>query len=426
METPFPKPRTLLVLGGSRDQLFLVRSAQRMGLSVLCLDRDPAAPALAEADEPGVVSTRDVPAILEFLERRRSRGGALDGVLTMGSDIPDVVAAVAEHCGLCGPSRETARLATDKLAMKRRLAERGVPIPWFAEVRSLAELRAIVAERGPRLVLKPVDRSGSRGVFVLERDSDLAGLLRRAREFSYSGRAQVEEFLEGPQVSSETILFDGRALTPGFADRNYELLERFRPQVMENGGWVPSRFTGEERRALEEVAVAAARALGIERGVAKGDLVWTPGGPRVIEVAARLSGSDFCESLVPLSAGVNYVRAAIRIALGAEPDWSELEPRAERHVANRYFFPPPGRLVSVTGVEEARAQPWVAKLELWYRPGDEVPPSLSHAHRFGVFVVVADDRATLERRVEWVYRAVRITTEPEGAPSAVASARTPR
>lgn len=408
--------RMLLVLGGSSDQLFLIRTAQAMGLAVLCVDGDPEAPGLAEADECGVVSTRDVPALRAFLGAR-----ALDGVLTMGSDIPDVVAALAADRGLPGPSPETARLATDKLAMKRRFAERGVPIPWFAEVRSLGELRGHMRERG-KLVLKPIDRSGSRGVFVLGGATDPAELFRVARDFSFSGRVMVEEHLDGPQISTETILWDGRAATPGFADRNYELAARFHPQVMENGGLVPSRFSGAERRAIEAVVECAARALGIERGVAKGDVVWTADGAKVIEIAARLSGGDFCESLVPLSTapdaarstgGVSYVRDAIRIALGEEPDWDALALPVRRHVANRYLFPPPGRLVAVDGVEAVRAQPWVKKLELRFRPGDLVPPATSHATRAGVFVVVADDADALARRIDWVYRTLRLHVEAE-------------
>lgn len=411
MSTP---KRTLLVLGGSSDQLHLIRAAQLLGLSVLCLDQNPESPGFAEAEECAQVSTRDVPALLAFLEQRRAAGGELHGVLTMGSDIPDVVAAVAERFALAGPSRECARLATDKVAMKERLRERGVPIPWFAEVHSLGELRAYLAER-QKLVIKPVDRSGSRGVFVLDGRADVAELYRRAREFSFHGRVLVEEYLEGPQISSEAILWDGRACVPGFADRNYEWAERFHPQVMENGGLVPSRFNGAERRALEEATVAAARALGIERGSAKGDLVWTEQGPKVIEVAARLSGGDFCESLVPLSNGVDYVRAAIRIALGEEPEWSTLTPRPGpvRHVANRYFFPEPGRLVALENVSQVRAQPWLRKLEFAYRLGEIVPPATSHAQRFGVFVVAATEREALERRIEWVYRTLRIVTRPE-------------
>ena len=294
--------------------------------------------------------------------------------------------------------------------MKERFRDCGVPIPWFAEVESAAELERVVAERGPALVLKPIDRSGSRGVFLLERVSDRAALYDQARAISLSGRVQVEEYLPGLQISTETVMFGGRGVTPGFADRNYDLLERFRPRIMENGGWIPSVITGAERERVERVVEQASLALGITDGITKGDVVLAPGGPCVIEIAARLSGGDFCESLVPLSSGVNYVRTAIELAIGDEPDLAALRPRFDRAVANRYFFPEPGRLERVDGVEEVLAQDWIAKLELWYEPGAVVPPSVSHAHRFGVFVATAPDRETLEERVAWVYDTVRIHT----------------
>ncbi len=401
------KQGTLLVLGASADQLYLIETAQQMGLSVLALDQNPASPGFALADEHAVVSTRDVEGIVTFLRTRP--GPAPIGVLTMGSDIPDVVSAVAGYLGTPALSAQAAHLTTDKLAMKECLAAAGIAVPWFREVFSTAEVEMLFAERGP-LVLKPIDRSGSRGVFLLDGSSDFADLFRRAREFSYCGRVLVEEFLKGPQISTESILAGSWAATPGYADRNYELLERFRPQIMENGGWVPSAF--EDRRPeTSRLVERAARALGITHGVAKGDVVLTPEGPFVIEIAGRLSGGDFCAGLVPWGSGVNYVRSAVQLAIGQAPDVADLTPRFEQAVANRYFFPPPGRLLGVDGVEEVEAQEWVTKLEFWYEVGDEIPESLSHAHRFGVFVVVGPDRATAQERVDWVYRTIRIRVE---------------
>lgn len=402
----------LVVLGASSDQLFMIRTAQQMGLKVLAVDANQDAPGRKVADVFAHVSTRDIPAVITYLDEFVAKGATILGVSTMGSDIPEIVAALATHLGTPSISIEDATVATDKLRMKHRFAEHSVPIPWFSEISTYAELKEIIDERGIELVIKPNDRSGSRGVFLLNASCDVQDLFNRARDFSFSKRVLVEEFLPGLQISTETIMVDGKAHTPGFADRNYDLLDQFRPQIMENGGWVPSCLDGADRVAVENLVEQASLALGVRNGVTKGDVVMSPGGPRMIEMAARLSGGDFCESLVPLGTGVNYVKTVIEIAIGQQPDIPSLNPKFNRAVANRYFFPDAGRLIRVEGEDEVKSWDWVHKLEFWYEPGDEVPQSLSHAHRFGVFVVTAVDRDELERRVSQVYDTIKIITEP--------------
>src|SRR5205814_194917 len=91
--------KTLLVLGASSDQLFVIRTAKEMGLRVLTVDMNPKSPGFVLADDFAVISTRDVPALTEFIDTYRANGNNIDGVLVMGSDIPQVVVALAEHLG---------------------------------------------------------------------------------------------------------------------------------------------------------------------------------------------------------------------------------------------------------------------------------------------------------------------------------------
>ncbi|MAG34473.1 MAG: phosphoribosylglycinamide synthetase [Deltaproteobacteria bacterium] len=402
---------TLLVLGASSDQIFMIETARSMGLHVVAIDMNPESPGFAHADELAIVSTRDMQGLRKLADELRAQGHDIRGVATMGSDIPEIVAELSEYLGTPGPSLQTARLATDKYLMKLRFQQCDIPIPWFELVETRDELSQIIAARGLPVVLKPIDRSGSRGVFLLEEGSDLDGLFDRSIEFSRVRRCLVEQYLIGPQISTETVLSRGVGVTPGFADRNYELLETFRPQFMENGGWVPSTLGETDRRAVEDLVVRASLALGVTDGVTKGDVVMTPDGPKMIELAARLSGGDFCESLVPLGSGVNYVEAAIQLATGVAPDLTALAPNRNRCVANRYFFATPGRLARIQGVEEIRNRSWIAKFELWYDIGDEIPPTTSHAGRFGVFVVVGDDREEVQAHIDEVYQTVEIVVD---------------
>jgi len=408
-------PPLLVVLGAGSDQRFLLQTARAMGLRTLAFDMNPQAEGAAFADRFVAISTRDVPAICAHLDALRAQGVRPAGVTTMGSDIPEIVAAVAGHLGTPSVSAETARLATDKFLMKQAFRRAGVPIPWFAEVRDARDVLEALDSGGGRLVIKPVDRSGARGVFLVGAAlrARIPALFEEAKAQSFSGRVQVEAFVPGPQYSTETVFHRGRGVTPGFADRNYEWLDRLSPRIIENGAWMPTALSEADQAAVDELLARAAAALGLTDGTAKGDVVWGPDGPLLIEMAARLSGGDFCESLVPLCTGVNYVPAAIDLALGRVPDFSVLTAPPRQAVGNRYFIGGPGRLQAVEGLEEVAAQPWIQKLELWYRPGDPVPGPISHAHRLGVFIATAADKAELDARIDWVYRTVRLQILPD-------------
>lgn len=398
--------KTLLVLGGGQDQLFMIRTARLMGLIIVVLDRNPYAPGLSEADYSAVICTRDLQAMLEFVDQFNKRVGPIHGVSTMGSDIPHMVSALARHLGTPAISERSAHWATEKYDMKERFRSAGVATPWYQLVDSARAVRDVLIERGGAMVLKPVDQAGSKGVSLIRDVVEAEQLFDHAFENSSNGRVLLESFIPGPQLSTESIMLDGEIHTPGYADRNYEQMHDFLPQIMENGGWVPSLF--EDQRSVVETEVKkAALALEITDGVIKGDIVLGPDGPVIIEIAARLSGGDFSESLVPLGTGVNYVETVIRMAIGEKPDPGSLRAKYDRVVANRYFFAQPGVLQGVRGLSEVMDHDWVKKLDLWCQRGDHLPDILSHAQRTGVFVVTGPDRKTVQERIDYIYRTVQ-------------------
>jgi biotin carboxylase len=402
--------KVLLILGAGHDQLFMIRTARRMGLHTISLDWNPNAPGFAESDEYAQISTRNLSAIFKFVDLYQKQVGPIHGVCTMGSDIPHVVSAVAHHIGTPGISEQSARWATNKFEMKERFRQAGVRIPWYRLVESAEAVRETLASHGGPMVIKPLDQAGSRGVSLITCASQAEALFAHARDNTANSSVLLEAFVPGPQISTESILLNGEIYTPGYADRNYDQLEEFLPLIIENGGWVPSLY--EARRYMVETEIRkAALALGITDGVVKGDVVLGTDGPTVIEIAARLSGGDFCESLVPLGLGVNYVEAVIRLSVGDQLDLSSLKPQFQRTVANRYFFGAAGVLKSIRGVEEVSKMDWLTKLDFWYRPGDRHPEILSHGQRTGVFVVTGPDRETVQERVDFVYRTVRIEIE---------------
>ena len=365
--------KTLLIVSGGIEAADAARRATEMGLYVVGSDRDTTAPGFQYADSCLIADVYGATETAAAAERYSRKIRKIDGVICVAADAPITTATVAQRLGLPGISLAAAELACDKLAMKRRFAECGVPVPWFAEVPTPQALARIAIERGRDLVIKPVDSRGSRGVQRVAQVADLDKAFWFARSHSPSERVMVEQYLDGPQVSTESVVVGGRCFTPGFSDRNYEYLERYAPFFIENGGDLPSHLSPEIQAKVKDVVGRAAAALGVTDGTVKGDIVVHNGEPYVIELAARLSGGFFCTREIPLNTGVDFIGAAIRIALGETVTPEELEPSHFTPVIQRYAFPDAGTVVSVEGIEEARQIAGVADLIVTAKPGDVIP-----------------------------------------------------
>ena len=365
--------KTLLIVSGGVEAADAARRAKEMGLHVVVSDIDPAAPGFAFADSCLIADVYGPEETAAAAERYHRKIRRIDGVICAAADAPKTTAAVAERLGLPGLSRKSAELASDKLAMKKRFAEAGVPIPWFSEVETPQALQRIAVERRRDLVIKPVDSRGSRGVQLVSHVADLTKAFLFARSHSPTQRVMVEQYLSGPQVSTETVVVNGRCFTPGFSDRNYEYLERYAPYFVENGGDLPSHLAPDIQAKVKDVVARAAAALGVTNGTVKGDIVVHDGEAYVIELAARLSGGFFCTREIPLNTGVDFVGAAINVALGETIDERELEAKHQTPVIQRYAFPKPGRVVAIEGAEEARRIAGIAEVVVTAKLGDVIP-----------------------------------------------------
>jgi biotin carboxylase len=365
--------KTILIVSGGIEAADAARRAKELGYTVVVSDRDPEAPGFAYADSCLIADVYGVNETASAAERYNRKIRKIDGVICVAADAPMTVATVAQRLGIPGLSLASAELASDKLAMKQRFSEAGVPVPWFAAVETPQALQRVAIERGRNLVIKPVDSRGSRGVQRVAETADLDRAFIMARSHSPTDRVMVEEYLDGPQVSTESIVINGQCFTPGFSDRNYEFLARYAPFFVENGGDLPSHLPPETQAKVKAVVARAAAALGVTNGTVKGDIVVHKGEPYVIELAARLSGGFFCTREIPLNTGVDFIGAAIRLALGDPVSTEELEPKHQAPVIQRYAFPKPGRVVSIAGDEEARKIPGVAEIVITVKAGDIIP-----------------------------------------------------
>lgn len=376
--------KKMMILGASILQLPAIEKASEMGLKVIAVDMNPEAIGFKV---PGVIkeviSTIDTPAILEAAKRHN-----INGIMTLASDMPmQSVAVVSHELGLVGISEDTALKATNKAFMRDALNEAGVPVPLYFRVKGKDAFKNAVEKvraAGYKCIVKPADNSGSRGVDLLKEDANLDAAYEYTVKYSRGGEIVIEEFMEGPEVSVETLAVDGDVHVIQITDK----LTTGAPYFVEMGHSQPSQLSEETRKKIAAVAIAANKAIGIQNGPSHTEIKVTKDGPKIVELGARLGGDCITTHLVPLSTGLNMVECSIRIALGEKPD---LEAKWSKGSAIRYLKTGVGKVREITGVEEAERLKGVIQVSIVHGVGEQVGEIKSSVDRAGFVVAQAED-----------------------------------
>lgn len=376
--------KKIMILGASILQLPAIEEAKNMGLEVIAVDMNPEAVGFSV---PGVVkeviSTIDTPAILEAAKRHQ-----INGIMTLASDMPmQSVAVVSHEMGLVGISKETALKATNKAFMRDALKVEDVPVPLYFRVKGIDEFKSAVEKiriAGFKCIVKPADNSGSRGVDLIKEDKDLDAAYDYTIQYSRGGEIVVEEYMEGPEVSVETLAVNGEVHVIQITDK----LTTGAPYFVEMGHSQPSQLSEEIKERIRHVAVAANKAIGIKNGPSHTEIKITKDGPKIVELGARLGGDCITTHLVPLSTGINMVECSIRIALGEKPD---LEPKWNKGSAIRYLKTNTGIVKDIKGLQEAEGIEGVVQVSIVHGIGEEIGEIRNSVDRAGFVIAQAKD-----------------------------------
>lgn len=246
----------------------------------------------------------------------KCRGIKPAGVVTIASDLAAItVNYVANQLGLPANPPETAYIATNKYAMRQAFRENGVMTPAFMKVGPQDDPSAVYAMKLP-IIVKPTDRSGSRGIFKLTSFDGLQTCIADSAKLSFEGKAIVEEYIEGNEYSCECISQHGRhhmlAITKKYTTGA--------PHFIETGHIEPSGLSENIVARVQENVFKALDALRITTGASHSEFKVLPGTEeiRLIEIGARMGGDCIGSDLVQLSTGADFVQMVIDAAVGNE------------------------------------------------------------------------------------------------------------
>ncbi len=316
--------RKLAIIGASYLQMPLIVRAKEMGLETHVFSWGLKEVGQEAADYFYAISITEKESIL-----KKCLELGIDGVCSIASDLAVItVNYVASHMGLYGNSMESTYKSTNKYLMRLAFGLRGDPSPKSIKVNANTKLEML--DLCYPVIVKPTDRSGSRGVCKLENEEGIVQAVERAISESFEKYALIEEYVEGKEYSVECISFEGK-------HRFLALTEKFttgQPYYIEKAHVEPANVTEETIDSIKSIIFRALDTLEIKNGASHSEIKITNGGEiKIIEIGARMGGDCIGSDLVRYSTGVDYTQAVIEVALGKKPKLERIsEPMAVKSV----------------------------------------------------------------------------------------------
>lgn len=356
--------------------LQIINAVQELGGYVIATDFDPKAPCHKVANESYVISALDLDGILEIAQRR-----CVTKAIATSETSVRIVSYVAEKMGLqCGISYDNMICATHKDAMRNRFAKCAVPIPDYIICNDFLTFEAAIKSFNHYCVIKPSDSASSRGVRLIDsayNQSDLLSLYEETRRYSSTNTVLVEERIDGPEVSVESITINKETFVIAITDK----ITTPPPYCVETGHTEPSSLPNNIQQDLILATKQAIAAIGLENGPSHTEIKIGKQGVKVIEIGVRPGGDFITSRLVPLSTGFDFHKATAEIGMGLIPEITQSE---NGGAAIRFISTLKEGIVSAININhQLYSIKGLQELEFYLSVGDFVQPVLSNNNRIG-------------------------------------------
>lgn len=394
--------KKLMLLGGLRYLLPVIKEAHKLGAYVITADYLPDNIAHKYSDEYCNVSIIDKDAVLKEAQRLQ-----IDGILSHAVD-PGVVTAayVAEKMGLpfqC--SYKTACILQDKYLFRKFLSDNGFNCPNAKGYNNVQDALKDADYFNWPVIVKPVDSAGSKGVTKVENKENLKEAIEFAISESHNGYFIIEDFLEkqGFSAGSESFVVDGKLLYNGFYDQYFDknAVNPYTPSAEVWPSIMEQKYQEEIKSELQRLFTL----LGVTTGLFNVECrVCTNGKAYLMEVSPRAGGNRLAEML-NYAADVNINEAETHKALGF-PIEKMHEPNYKGHFAILVLHSDKTGIFESVTISADFKKSHVIEEEIRLKKGDKVSTFSGANAALGTLFLKFNSRdelaSALENQKKWI------------------------
>ncbi len=404
------KQKNIVVIPGSYWQIPIVNKIKAMGHKAYVVNPYEESPAFLYADGHLQADMFDEKAVTEYCRRVEA-----DGIISDECDIAmPALARYGEILGLPTLTKENAHLFTDKFAMRDFCKLHGLPYPEYRMCYTKEEAKSFLFELGKKLIMKPLDSNSSRGVFTIEKESDIDEFFDEAMSYSRIQKAVLlERFIEGVEFTIDGIK------TPS---KHYSLAISEKKHFAHNKNIASELyFTHENKKfdydLLRRTNDAFVDLSNLKFGLTHAEYKYEDGKFYLIEIAARGGGNRISSDIVSFMSGVDNYEYLIQCYLGSIGDGNFSVPlEYSKRAAVLKFFETPknGGVVKEIRKEHLLSQnPDIKAYSFNFKVGDTIEPAKNDAARVGYYIACCENEDKLKATMSSIEAGVEIVLQEE-------------
>lgn len=392
----------VISIGAGIWQTKSIKFLTNKGYSVLAIDSDTNAPGFVYSDAKLII---DISLDEEVIKHTINFFSQIDN--------PIAVICIANEAGILTASRlrelynlpGTKPSIAKKLINKKyqRLAWKKINSPkFFTQNNYTVNDTFIKTLNTNKVVIKPVDSSGSKGVSICYKFNLTKKLLKKSFDFSKVGEIIIEEYIDGIEYAVESVCISGNV---------FPIIITQKGKLENSNGTVANilftyEFSQIEYKKIIKLLDEAHRLLGYTDGVCHTELIKDKKGEFwIIETAGRGAGFGVSEIFIKSVTGYDYLENSINFNLGLkilEPPKLYCPPP---FFAIRYIESKPGIFEGITTYSKIPIYTIVEKGQKLYNPTTD-------GDRIGYFIVNSSNLHELKMDIEKVLKNTKIRVKP--------------
>ena len=297
-----------MILGGGPNQFPFIKKAKENGLYIILCDMDDENMSMDYIDKFYKVSIMDKKEILSI-----GRSENIDGIFT--SSEPGMYAAsyVSENMNLPGISYENFSILVNKFKMKEFLKNNGFNYPKHIIIDKDYDLNKILEEIkswNSKVIIKPTEASGSRGVNILDDEDNLDKLIKEALSFSRVNQAICEEYIEQKydfMLGGDIYIQDREVVFWGLMDSMRDLNIN---DIVPTGTRFPSSLNDKEINEIKVTINRVINLLEISNATFNIEIMFDKKGKLYINELNPRSGGNLIPEVLNIATGFDFYKIA--------------------------------------------------------------------------------------------------------------------